>query len=180
MQVYTFNISPAANSVYNQLLGIKLRTVSLWVALVYLDSESLWQRNWSYTRTLCTITKIETMKVSRKKIVTIFIFALLFVCFIFFQNYNTKKIAIRGYSTFYHKSINGKLTSVSFSGGLDFFKINDIGEKYVITAIPQQINSTMLFYNTAQIGDSIFKIQNTDTFRLVKNGRVYHYTCFKY
>ena len=34
----------AANSVYNQLLGIKLRTVSLWVALVYLDTESLWQR----------------------------------------------------------------------------------------------------------------------------------------
>jgi hypothetical protein len=33
-----------ANSVYNQLLGIKLRTVSLWVALVYLDKESFWQR----------------------------------------------------------------------------------------------------------------------------------------
>ena len=32
------------NSVYNQLLGIKLRTVSLWGALVYLDTESLWQR----------------------------------------------------------------------------------------------------------------------------------------
>jgi hypothetical protein len=38
--------------VYNQLLGIKLRTVSLWVALVYLDTESLWQRNRSYTQTL--------------------------------------------------------------------------------------------------------------------------------
>jgi hypothetical protein len=35
---------PAANSVYNQLLGIKLRALSLWVALVYLDAESLWQR----------------------------------------------------------------------------------------------------------------------------------------
>jgi len=29
--------------VYNQLLGIKLQAVSLWVALVYLDTESLWQ-----------------------------------------------------------------------------------------------------------------------------------------
>ena len=35
---------PATNSVYNQLLGIKLRSVSLWGALVYLDTESLWQR----------------------------------------------------------------------------------------------------------------------------------------
>jgi hypothetical protein len=32
------------NSVYNQLLVIKLRTLSLWAALVYLDTESLWQR----------------------------------------------------------------------------------------------------------------------------------------
>jgi hypothetical protein len=33
------------NSVYNQLLGIKLRILSLWYTLVYLDTESLWQRN---------------------------------------------------------------------------------------------------------------------------------------
>jgi hypothetical protein len=166
--------------VYNQLLGIKLRAISLWVALVYLDTESLWQRNCSYTRTLCTINKIETMKVSSKKIVVIFAIILLFACFIWFQNYNIKKIASRGYSNFYHKSINGKITSVSCSGGLYFFKINDIGEKYAITAIPQQINSTMLFHNTVQLGDSIFKFQNTDTFCLVKSGRVYHYTCLKY
>jgi hypothetical protein len=38
--------------VYNQLLGIKMRKVSLWVAPVYLDTESLWQRKRSYTRTL--------------------------------------------------------------------------------------------------------------------------------
>jgi hypothetical protein len=48
---------PATNSVYNQLLGITLRALSLWVALVYLDTESLWQRNCSYTRTLCAILK---------------------------------------------------------------------------------------------------------------------------
>jgi hypothetical protein len=30
--------------VYNQLLGIKLRILSLCRALVYLDTESLWQR----------------------------------------------------------------------------------------------------------------------------------------
>jgi hypothetical protein len=36
---------PAANSVYNQLLGLKLQAVSLWVKLVYLDTESLWRRN---------------------------------------------------------------------------------------------------------------------------------------
>jgi hypothetical protein len=30
--------------VYNQLLGIKLQTLSLCVALVYLDTESLCQR----------------------------------------------------------------------------------------------------------------------------------------
>ena len=35
---------PVPNSVYNQLLGVKLQAVSLWVALVYLDTESLWQR----------------------------------------------------------------------------------------------------------------------------------------
>ncbi len=34
----------AANSVYNQLLGIKLRILSLLGAPVYLDTESLWQR----------------------------------------------------------------------------------------------------------------------------------------
>jgi hypothetical protein len=34
----------AANSVYNQLLGIKLQAVSLFGILVYLDTESLWQR----------------------------------------------------------------------------------------------------------------------------------------
>jgi len=33
-----------ANSVYNQLLGIKLRTLALCGTLVYLDTESLWQR----------------------------------------------------------------------------------------------------------------------------------------
>ena len=32
------------NSVYNQLLGIKLRTFSLLGTVVYLDTESLWQR----------------------------------------------------------------------------------------------------------------------------------------
>jgi hypothetical protein len=32
------------NSVYNQLLVIKLRILSLWGALEYLDTESLWQR----------------------------------------------------------------------------------------------------------------------------------------
>jgi hypothetical protein len=36
--------SPAANSVYNQLLGSKLRKEFLCFALVYLDTESLWQR----------------------------------------------------------------------------------------------------------------------------------------
>jgi hypothetical protein len=36
--------TPTHNSVYNQLLGIKLRSVSPWVALVYLDTEFLWQR----------------------------------------------------------------------------------------------------------------------------------------
>jgi len=35
---------PAANSVYNQLLGSGLRIVSHLVELVYLDKESLWQR----------------------------------------------------------------------------------------------------------------------------------------
>jgi hypothetical protein len=30
--------------VYNQLLGSALRVLSLWVAQVYLDTESLWQR----------------------------------------------------------------------------------------------------------------------------------------
>jgi hypothetical protein len=35
----------AHNSMYNQLLVIKLQAVSLWQALVYLDKESLWQRN---------------------------------------------------------------------------------------------------------------------------------------
>jgi len=29
---------------YNQLLDIKLRKLSYWVAPVYLDTESLWQR----------------------------------------------------------------------------------------------------------------------------------------
>ena len=38
------SIKTTHNSVYNQLLGIKLQTVSLWVTLVYLDTESLWQR----------------------------------------------------------------------------------------------------------------------------------------
>jgi hypothetical protein len=33
------------NSVYNQLLGIKLRISSLLGALMYLDTESLWRRN---------------------------------------------------------------------------------------------------------------------------------------
>jgi hypothetical protein len=37
--------STAANSVYNQLLGCALQAVSLWFVLVYLDTESLWQRN---------------------------------------------------------------------------------------------------------------------------------------
>ncbi len=35
---------PAANSVYNQLLGSGLQAVSLLVAQVYLDTVSLWQR----------------------------------------------------------------------------------------------------------------------------------------
>jgi hypothetical protein len=38
------NNKTVANSVYNQLLGSWLRTVSLWVALVYLDTESLLKR----------------------------------------------------------------------------------------------------------------------------------------
>lgn len=42
---------PVAKSAYNQLLGSKLRTVSLWLAKVYRDTESLYRRN-SYTRTL--------------------------------------------------------------------------------------------------------------------------------
>ncbi len=37
-------IKPVYNSVYNQLLGIKLQAVSLCGAFVYLDTESLWQR----------------------------------------------------------------------------------------------------------------------------------------
>jgi hypothetical protein len=49
------NNKTVPNSVYNQLLGIKFRALSLCCALVYLDTGSLWQRNWSYTQTLCTI-----------------------------------------------------------------------------------------------------------------------------
>jgi hypothetical protein len=120
------------------------------------------------------------MKVSLKKMVLIFTIAVLIACFIWYQNHSIKKMASQGYSTFYHKSINGIITSISFSGGLNFFKINDIEEKFAVTAIPQQVNSTVLFYRTAQLGDSIFKFQNTDTFRLVKNGKVYHYTCRRY
>jgi hypothetical protein len=37
--------STTANGVYNQLFGIKLRTLSLCGSWVYLDTESLWQRN---------------------------------------------------------------------------------------------------------------------------------------
>jgi hypothetical protein len=37
-------IITVANSVYNQLLGIKLRIISLWVTQVYLDTESLLRR----------------------------------------------------------------------------------------------------------------------------------------
>jgi hypothetical protein len=37
-------LTTTANSVYNQLLGSTLRALSLWVALGYLDTESLWQR----------------------------------------------------------------------------------------------------------------------------------------
>jgi hypothetical protein len=33
-----------SNSVYNQLLGSGLQIVSLWVALLYLDTVSLWER----------------------------------------------------------------------------------------------------------------------------------------
>ena len=36
---------PAPNSVYNQLLGSGLRTVSHWVSLVYLDIASFCRRN---------------------------------------------------------------------------------------------------------------------------------------
>jgi len=37
-------IKTGYNSVYNQLLGIKLQALSLWVAPVYLDTESLCRR----------------------------------------------------------------------------------------------------------------------------------------
>ncbi len=37
-------INTIANSVYNQLLVSALLAVSLWVTLVYLNTESLWQR----------------------------------------------------------------------------------------------------------------------------------------
>ncbi len=42
--IYKLKLKTIANSVYNQLLGIKLRILSLWGTLVYLDTESLWQR----------------------------------------------------------------------------------------------------------------------------------------
>jgi hypothetical protein len=51
-----------ANSVNNQLLGIKSQSLSLWVALVYLDTESL-QRKGSYTLTLASKKKKDRINV---------------------------------------------------------------------------------------------------------------------
>ncbi len=59
-----------ANSVYNQLLGIKLRKVSLYTALMYLVTESHWQRN-SCMRTLAKIPPESEILISQANFLTI-------------------------------------------------------------------------------------------------------------
>ena len=84
---------------YNQLLGIKLRIFSLWRTSVYFDTESLCQRNLSYTRTLAFIfnaplTGIENLHINlitKMKKITLSLLMSFISILCFSQEYEFKK-----------------------------------------------------------------------------------------
>jgi hypothetical protein len=101
------------------------------------------------------------------------ILALLFLAiistFIFFGN----KAAHDNYST---SEINGTIDKISEYKGYITISVN--GDEFNIKSNANPLNGSDRFYNIAEISDSIYKPANSDTLKLIHQGKSYLYEAY--
>ena len=145
------------NSVYNQLLGSKLRAVSLWGALVYLDTESLWQTQMIIHANVSNKTK------ERIQMKTLFNFLFYLTLFILiscreqddptlYGSYKlNSSIPCRGFQFSNLRIINCLIEPISFKP--DFIVLAQVDNNEVIGPFLANLNGENVFYSPAKFND---------------------------
>ncbi|RFS23491.1 hypothetical protein DVR12_10790 [Chitinophaga silvatica] len=111
-----------------------------------------------------------------KKIWVIIFLALVVVSAILYQSIKVKQRAKRNFDHFYNSDLNGKISDITVSVGVVYFKLDKGDEQYGFIPITSELNNNMPFFNTARIGDSIVKPVKSDTLKIIKGNQVYLYS----
>jgi hypothetical protein len=98
------------------------------------------------------------------------ILALLFLAILSTFLYLSRKSAYDKYQT---SEINGTIESISEYK--EYVTISVNGDEFNIKSRANPINGNVRFYNLAKISDSIYKPEDSDTLKLIHQGKAYLY-----
>ena len=86
----------------------------------------------------------------------------------------------REYQAYFDENeIKGEIESIGISRHGVEFKIVGMKKKFIFYPNTSELNGFKIFDHLAEKGDSIIKSRNSDTLRLVKDGKEYLYTFLK-
>lgn len=97
-----------------------------------------------------------------------------------YQLIKIKRVAKTDYSAFNSSKLDGKIVKISVSGGLTFFKLDNVDRKFSFMPIAVEVNRNKLFHIIAEPGDSIIKMPYSDTLLLIHKGHKYYYNFNKF
>jgi hypothetical protein len=115
-----------------------------------------------------------------KKTLVLISLAIIVASVILYQSFKVKKKAKWNFDLFYNADLNGKISDMTVSVGVVYFKLEKSDEKYGFIPITNELNNNMPFFNTAKIGDYIIKPVKSDILKLIKEGNIYLYSFKKF
>ncbi|MFY0255837.1 hypothetical protein ACDQ55_17990 [Chitinophaga sp. 30R24] len=115
-----------------------------------------------------------------KRTLILILLAMIVVSAILYQSIKVKKRAKRNFDLFYEADLDGKISDMTVSVGVVYFKLDKSDKKYGFIPITNELNNNMPFFNTARIGDYIMKPIKSDTLKLIKGDNIYLYTFRKF
>lgn len=101
--------------------------------------------------------------------------SILSLIIISFYAYNSQR---RNFNKIFENEIRGRVSYYEFNAGFVYFRINNQSEYYALDA--REINKkTPRLSRIIERNDSLYKKENSDTIKLIKNDNEYKYYIFK-
>lgn len=113
---------------------------------------------------------------TKKKKYLIIIFSVVAVIYFMTANYFGSKRTMQDFLKFDNSQIKGVINDLYIKHHGVGFKITPNNEEFVFYPYTSELNDNNIFDHFAKSGDSIIKMQNSDTLILIANDKKYKYT----